>query len=160
MTHAPTGPSTMGGVWSLPGRGEASPARGAARDSFAALLERSLASPGRGAGIAPGDAPSARAGREGLRWAAAELEAQIWAVLLREATQSGKAGGLFGASFAGNVYGDWFADVLARLVVDAGPGRLAGLLLEEFSQAVPEGDELTRVNRGASRQTDEARGPR
>ncbi len=95
--------------------------------------------------------PESRAleGDAGLRWAAGQLEAWLWSHLLQQALKPGE-GGLFGAGMAGQVYGEWFCQATATLLVDAGPGRLARLLVEEFSSALT-GDHGPEGNRGEAR---------
>lgn len=88
-------------------------------------------------------------GLAGLRWAAEQLEAQLWAQLLQEALKPSQDG-LFGPGFAGQVYGDWFSQAVATLVVKSGAGQLAQLLVEEFSSALT-GDLPSERNRGEAR---------
>lgn len=94
----------------------------------------------------PSEAPK---GLAGLRWAAEQLEAQLWAQLLQEALKPSQDG-LFGPGFAGQVYGDWFSQAVATLVVKSGAGQLARLLVEEFSSALT-GDHPSERNRGEAR---------
>lgn len=88
-------------------------------------------------------------GLAGLRWAAEQLEAGLWAQLLQEALKPGQ-GGLFGRGFSGQVYGDWFSEAMATLLVKSGAGQLARLLVEEFSSALT-GDHTPEGNRGGAR---------
>lgn len=82
-----------------------------------------------------GDVPADRLpqGQEGLVWAARELEAQLWAWLLKEALQSGDGVGLFGRGFAASVYQEWLAQSIAELVVQSGPAPLSELLVEQLT---------------------------
>ena len=89
-------------------------------------------------------------GPAGLRWAAEQLEARLWAQLLQEALKPGQDGGLFGPGFSGRVYGEWFSQAVATLVVKSGAGQLARLLVEQFAGAV-KGNHSPERNTGGAR---------
>lgn len=166
---AAAAPGGVPGAVRTPGRGESSgrtghPTGSAPTGSFASVL-RGVRQAAAGSGAPPGGALAAAApealawavagpdrlprGAQGLRWAAGQLEAELWAQFLREALASA-GGGPFGAGFAGQVYGDWFSRTLATLVGGSGVGQLAQLLVEEFSGAL-RGDDPAGGNSGGAR---------
>ncbi|HEY8486499.1 MAG TPA: hypothetical protein VIL11_03815 [Limnochordales bacterium] len=104
----------------------------------AVSLRRGPGGPGGDAGpeavgeLDPGRVP---AGRQGLHWAAQQLEAQLWAWMLRQALEGEASGGLFGRNFAGSVYGDWMAQAVAELLVQQGPSYLSAVLEDQLSGA-------------------------
>ncbi|MEW6049037.1 MAG: rod-binding protein [Bacillota bacterium] len=131
------------------------PGAGSRSGSFRDVLDeagRAAASPSAALlSVAPGDVPFAGVphGRAGLRWAAEQLEARLWAFVLKDAF-NGQGGGLFGRSFAGQVHADWFTEAMAGLLASSGAGQLADQLVEEFS-GVAEGVSRPRGNSGGTR---------
>jgi len=146
---APAGPAGAPAVSAPFGHGArpqtaAHPAGAGRPGSFERELRRAVAlrrGPGGPAGdvgpeavgeLDPGRVPS---GRQGLQWAARQLEAQLWAWMLRQTLEGEASGGLFGRNFAGSVYGDWMAQAVAELLVQQGPSSLSAILEEQLSGA-------------------------
>lgn len=134
----PVGSRPAAGAQASPApRGTPGAGRSGAGSRFRTVLQAMENLPA-GAAEAPWEMPrdfQALQGQAGLRWAAEQLESWLWSHLLQEALKPGE-GGLFGSGLSGQVYGEWFCHTLATLLVDRGPGRLAGLLVEEFSGAL------------------------
>ena len=80
--------------------------------------------------ISPGHLPE---GPQALVWAARELEAQLWAWLLKEALKSSDGAGPFGRGFPASVYQEWLAQSVAELVVQSGPAALSEPLVEQLT---------------------------
>ncbi len=128
------------------------PARSGSRESFRTILHEARTDGPAASVPAPWVVPPESGtlkGEAGLRWAAGQLEAWLWSHLLQQALKPGE-GSLFGEGMAGQVYGEWFCQATATLLVDAGPGRLARLLVDEFSRALT-GDHIAEGNRGEAR---------
>ncbi|MBE3599440.1 MAG: hypothetical protein IMX02_11865 [Limnochordaceae bacterium] len=109
---------------------------GAEGGRFADVLAQELLDVEPPGGMRPDQIPM---DRQGLVWAARQLEARLWATLIDEALKPGSGSGLFGEGFASGVYGGWFTDMLAGMLVGHGAGQLADLLLEQFSRDASEG---------------------
>lgn len=128
-----------GGLAPLRAGGPA-PARpvAASRPSFREELQAQLQGVG---DIDPGRLPR---GEPGLRWAARELEAELWSWLLKDALQGGGGSGLFGGGFAGSVYGDWLARSVAELLVQTVPSALSEQLVEQLRPHLASGSRSER----------------
>ncbi len=67
-----------------------------------------------------------------LRWAALQLQGQLWAWVLEQSLLAGE-GGLFGKGFSAAVYGDWFVRAAALLMAQEGDGGLSDVLVRQLT---------------------------
>lgn len=67
-----------------------------------------------------------------LRWAALQLQGQLWAWVLEQSLLAGD-GGLFGKGFSAAVYGDWFVRAAALLMAREGDGGLSDVLVQQLT---------------------------